>query len=122
MKKCTSNLQGDTTKARESSEHQGFLVMGGGSFSSLTLLLLWEGDEEPQSGRSMTLAGRPEQLGLAAVHLLADAFPTQEPQDCVVVGCGDHIHKLEEDVKIQSFNCAFYFNQAQMNCLPVPAE
>lgn len=41
------------------------------------------------------------QPSLPAGHPLADALSTQEPQDCVIVGGGDHIHKLRE--KMWSF-------------------
>lgn len=88
-------IQG-TTEARESSEHHSWLMMGGDRLH-LSLSCSWVKvmrSTRPQSDRSMTLAGDPEQQWVAAVHVLADALSTQEPQDCIVVGCGDHIHKL----------------------------
>lgn len=100
-------IQG-TTKVRESSEHHGWL-MGGGHLH-LPLCCSWVKvmrSTWPQSGRLMTLAGDPEQLWLAAVHLLADALSTQEPQDCVVVGCGDHVHKLWK--KMLKFELYIFF-------------
>lgn len=35
--------------------------------------------------------------GTEALHL-ADPFPAQEPQDCIVVGGGNHVQKLEIEV------------------------
>lgn len=48
-------------------------------------------------------ASHSQRTGLTGVEVLhlADPFPAQEPQDCVVVGGGNHIQKLEIEVGIE---------------------
>lgn len=96
------NNKNGTTKPRESSEHRA-VDDGRGSSSSLSLLFSCKSDEEraPTIRQVSYNSRRSQETEVRQPApddpLLADALSTQEPQDCVVVGGGDHIHKLRKE-------------------------
>lgn len=53
-------------------------------------------DECKASVACVDCSSQSWRMGLTemSVLYLADPFPTQKPQDCIVVGGGNHIHKL----------------------------